>query len=146
MIYIQNYINGEFVGTDETIEDINPANGEIIAHSPKSSSKNIESAVESADLARHSWSKLSLEDFQCYSGIHEIDFNKFDINTTISLNGNNACGKSTWIRALDFVIWGAIKVKRDIYFNNQNKKNCKCILDYQHDNKSYRIINFRQRS
>ena len=62
MIYIQNYINGEFVGTNETIEDINPANGEIIAHIPKSSSKNIESAVESADLARHSWSKLSLED------------------------------------------------------------------------------------
>ena len=62
MIYIQNYINGEFVGTDETIEDINPANGEIIAHIPKSSSKDIESAVESADLARHSWSKLSLED------------------------------------------------------------------------------------
>ena len=62
MIYIQNYINGEFVGTDETIENINPANGEIIAHIPKSSSKNIESAVESADLARHSWSKLSLED------------------------------------------------------------------------------------
>ena len=62
MIYIQNYINGEFVGTDETIEDINPANGEVIAHIPKSSSKDIESAVESADLARHSWSKLSLED------------------------------------------------------------------------------------
>ena len=62
MIYIQNYINGEFVGTDETIENINPANGEIIAHIPKSSSKDIESAVESADLARHSWSKLSLED------------------------------------------------------------------------------------
>ena len=62
MIYIQNYINGEFVGTNETIEDINPANGEIIAHIPKSSSKDIESAVESADLARHSWSKLSLED------------------------------------------------------------------------------------
>ena len=62
MIYIQNYINGEFVGTDETIEDINPANGEIIAHIPKSSSKDIESAVESANLARHSWSKLSLED------------------------------------------------------------------------------------
>ena len=62
MIYIQNYINGEFVGTDETIEDINPANGEVIAHIPKSSSKDIESAVESADLARLSWSKLSLED------------------------------------------------------------------------------------
>ena len=62
MIYIQNYINGEFVGTDETIENINPANGEIIAHIPKSSSKDIESAVESADLARLSWSKLSLED------------------------------------------------------------------------------------
>ena len=62
MISIQNYINGEFVGTNETIEDINPANGEIIAHIPKSSSKDIESAVESADLARHSWSKLSLED------------------------------------------------------------------------------------
>ena len=45
MISIQNYINGEFVGTNENIEDINPANGVIIAHIPKSTSNDIESAV-----------------------------------------------------------------------------------------------------
>ena len=32
MITVQNYVNGTFVSTKETIEDINPATGEIIAN------------------------------------------------------------------------------------------------------------------
>ena len=48
-----------------------------------------------------------------------FNFTKFNNNSTISLNGDNATGKSTWFRALDFIIWGVIKGKRDIYFNNQ---------------------------
>lgn len=61
MRIIQNYINGKFVDTENTIEDINPATGDIIAHIPKSSSNEVEQAVSAADLARKNWAKLSLE-------------------------------------------------------------------------------------
>ena len=61
MRIIQNYINGKFVDTENTIEDINPATGDIIAHIPKSSSNEVEQAVSAADLARKNWAKLGLE-------------------------------------------------------------------------------------
>ena len=41
MIEVRNYINGKFVDTENTIEDINPATGDIIAHIPKSSSNEV---------------------------------------------------------------------------------------------------------
>ena len=84
--------------------------------------------------------KIEIEDFQCYIGKHCIDFSNFKKNSTISLNGGNATGKSTWIRALDFVIWGAIKGKKEAYFNNTNKKKkCKCILEFNYDERKYRL-------
>ena len=61
MRIVQNYINGKFIDTENTIEDINPATGDIIAHIPKSSSNEVEQAVTAADLARKNWAKLSLE-------------------------------------------------------------------------------------
>ena len=61
MRFVQNYINGKFVDAENTIEDINPATGDIIAHIPKSSSNEVEQAVSAADLARKNWAKLSLE-------------------------------------------------------------------------------------
>ena len=61
MRIVQNYINGKFVDTENTIEDINPATGDIIAHIPKSSSNEVEQAVSAADLARKNWAGLSLE-------------------------------------------------------------------------------------
>ena len=61
MRIVQNYINGKFVDAENTIEDINPATGDIIAHIPKSSSNEVEQAVSAADLARKNWAKLSLE-------------------------------------------------------------------------------------
>ena len=84
--------------------------------------------------------KLLIEDFQCYEGTHEIEFSKYCKNSTISLNGDNASGKSTWLRALDFVIWGAIKGNKESYFNNKlNKKKCKSILEFEYDNQLYKI-------
>ena len=61
MRIVQNYINGKFVDAENTIEDINPATGDIIAHIPKSSSNEVEQAVSAADSARENWAKLSLE-------------------------------------------------------------------------------------
>ena len=62
MITVQNYVNGTFVSTKETIEDINPATGEIIANIPRSKSDDVEKAVLAADNAREYWSSLSLDD------------------------------------------------------------------------------------
>ena len=61
MIQVQNYINGEFTTTKDTIDDINPATGEIIAKIPQSGSKEVSNAVDAADMARVSWSELSSE-------------------------------------------------------------------------------------
>ena len=62
MIKVQNYVNGNFVSTEETIEDINPATGKIIANIPRSKPDDIQKAVLAADNARENWSNLNLED------------------------------------------------------------------------------------
>ena len=62
MIVIQNYINGKFESSENIIEDINPATGEVIAHIPKSTLNEVETAVNAADLGRDNWANLSLEE------------------------------------------------------------------------------------
>ena len=62
MIKVQNYVNGNFVSTEETIEDINPATGKIIANIPRSKPDDVQKAVLAADNAREYWSNLNLED------------------------------------------------------------------------------------
>jgi len=59
---VQNYINGKFAATEDTIADINPATGEIIATIPKSGSDVVEEAVNAAESARKNWAGLSLEE------------------------------------------------------------------------------------
>ena len=54
MIIVQNYINGKFASIDNTIDDVNPATGEVIAQIPKSGSLEVENAVVAADSARKS--------------------------------------------------------------------------------------------
>ena len=62
MIKVQNYVNGNFVSTEETIEDINPATGKIIANIPRSKPDDVQKAVSAADNACEYWSSLNLED------------------------------------------------------------------------------------
>ena len=62
MIQINNYINGEFQPIKDFLEDTNPATGEVIANIPKSGLTEVGKAVNAADEARISWSKLSLEE------------------------------------------------------------------------------------
>tara|TARA_B100001094_G_scaffold113028_1_gene108962 strand:+ start:541 stop:4665 length:4125 start_codon:yes stop_codon:yes gene_type:complete len=82
--------------------------------------------------------KLSITDFQIYNGVQTIDFDKYHKNTTISINGNNTTGKSTIVRSIEFVLFGPEKGKHESYINN-NKSSCKCTIEYEHDNISYRI-------
>jgi aminomuconate-semialdehyde/2-hydroxymuconate-6-semialdehyde dehydrogenase len=62
MIKIQNFINGEFFSSDQNLDDINPANGQIIASIPNSSRKEVDLAVQAADSSRESWSALSIDE------------------------------------------------------------------------------------
>ena len=62
MIEVQNYINGKFKTTKDTIDDINPATGDIIANIPRSDSNDVSDAVDAAHTARVSWSELSSEE------------------------------------------------------------------------------------
>ena len=62
MILVRNYINGIFVDSKETIEDINPATSEVIATIPRSNLNDVNEAVLAADKARDNWSSLSLDE------------------------------------------------------------------------------------
>ena len=62
MILVRNYINGIFVDSKETIEDINPATSEVIAAIPRSNLNDVNEAVLAADKARDKWSSLSLDE------------------------------------------------------------------------------------
>ena len=62
MILVRNYVNGIFVDSKETIEDINPATSEVIATIPRSNLNDVNEAVWAADKARDNWSSLSLDE------------------------------------------------------------------------------------
>ena len=62
MIKVQNYVNGNFVSTEETIEDINPATGKIIANIPRSKPDDIQKAVLAADNAREYLSLIHISE------------------------------------------------------------------------------------
>ena len=62
MILVRNYVNGIFVDSKETIEDINPATSEVLATIPCSNLNDVNEAVLAADKARDNWSSLSLDE------------------------------------------------------------------------------------
>ena len=62
MILVRNYVNGIFVDSKETIEDVNPATSEVIATIPRSNLNDVNEAVLAADKARDNWSSLSLDE------------------------------------------------------------------------------------
>jgi delta 1-pyrroline-5-carboxylate dehydrogenase len=58
VLELQNMIGGEFVApADGKTEDVvNPANGEVIAHSPVSTEEDVDRAVKAARKAFETWS------------------------------------------------------------------------------------------
>ena len=58
---IQNYINGELIAplSGSYINNVSPVNGEIYSLIPDSDSRDIDLAVNSAQEAFTTWSKLS---------------------------------------------------------------------------------------
>jgi len=56
LIIEKNYIDGEWVGHQETIAVTNPATGETLGHIPKMSAAEVEKAIAAAHAAFPSWS------------------------------------------------------------------------------------------
>ena len=52
------YINGEFVESSETISVINPSDKKIISYIPQGTQKDVDAAVDAADVAQDAWGKL----------------------------------------------------------------------------------------
>ena len=61
---IQNYINGKFQPPvkGRTLDDINPATGEIIGTVPASTSDDVQQAVDAANNARTAWASLNINE------------------------------------------------------------------------------------
>ena len=61
--HLMNYINGDFIKNcdSETMENINPATGELISKIPLSKKEDVQLAVDSATNAQKEWSQLSIE-------------------------------------------------------------------------------------
>lgn len=54
---LQNYINGAFVDSQDFHEVINPATGEVLAHSPKSTQADVDQAIAAARAAQKNWAR-----------------------------------------------------------------------------------------
>jgi len=63
MEYIWNFIDGEFIApaSEQYIDDINPATGELIGKIASSESQDVQNAVDAATKALKSWSALTIE-------------------------------------------------------------------------------------
>ena len=60
---IWNFIDGEFIApaSEQYIDDINPATGELIGKIASSESQDVQNAVDAATKALKSWSALTIE-------------------------------------------------------------------------------------
>lgn len=60
LVKLKNYIGGQWVEPEngQYIQDIDPANGEVVAEVPASSTKDAEQAIEAARQAYDSWRKV----------------------------------------------------------------------------------------
>jgi malonate-semialdehyde dehydrogenase (acetylating)/methylmalonate-semialdehyde dehydrogenase len=58
------YINGQWVESESDVvyEDVNPANGEVIAEFPSATDREIEQAIQAAQAALGSWREVPLRD------------------------------------------------------------------------------------
>lgn len=63
MKYIQNYIDGAFVGSKREFADVNPADGSVIAHVAEADSDLVDAAVEAAHrAAKGIWVRVSVRE------------------------------------------------------------------------------------
>tara|TARA_Y100001934_G_C12283349_1_gene741090 strand:+ start:69 stop:1511 length:1443 start_codon:yes stop_codon:yes gene_type:complete len=125
MIKIQNYINGTFIDSlsNNTLDNINPATGEIINTFPNSNNKDIDLAVKSAKKAFPLWKSLTVKKrSEILKNIaYEIKENAEKLAVSESLD----TGKPEWLsrkmdisRSIDNFIYFANAIKQ--YSSNFN--------------------------
>jgi acyl-CoA reductase-like NAD-dependent aldehyde dehydrogenase len=61
-IHIKNFINNNYVLTDNTIDSFNPANGKLISKMPDSGKNEVDMAVEAASQAFKRWSITTVQE------------------------------------------------------------------------------------
>lgn len=84
--------------------------------------------------------RLKVNNFQKYTGEHILfEFSNYMKNSTISIGGANASGKSTILRALSYAIWGKDKsVVLDSYVSWGEKKT-RLEFEFNYDGELYKI-------
>ena len=60
---IKNFINGQWVATSKTFDDVNPVNGKVIAKVHEAGRSEVDAAVQAARTAlRGPWSQMKVEE------------------------------------------------------------------------------------
>ncbi|MBC7204857.1 MAG: aldehyde dehydrogenase family protein, partial [Pusillimonas sp.] len=63
MLEIKNFINGQWVSTSKTFEDVNPVNGQVIAKVHEAGRDEVDAAVKAARAAlRGPWSQMKVDE------------------------------------------------------------------------------------
>lgn len=79
-------IGGKLMGSNETFEVYNPANGGVVANAPAGTRDQLEEAIESANKAQPGWAALSFEERGKYIEAYAdaLEANKEDIITLLT--------------------------------------------------------------
>lgn len=93
----RNFIDGDWVGEDDTMPAVNPATGETIAELPRSNGKTIDRAVACAGAAASEWAaKTSFERAEmCFAIAAEIDAARERIARVLSTEQGKVLGEAT---------------------------------------------------
>jgi aminomuconate-semialdehyde/2-hydroxymuconate-6-semialdehyde dehydrogenase len=92
---IKNYIDGEFSETTDTLDNFNPATGEVYSSLPKSGPMEAIKAVVSAKKAFTKWSATSLEDRAAW--LHKIADKIEERIDEFALAESTDVGKPLWL-------------------------------------------------
>ena len=79
-------IDGASVGSNETFEVYNPANGAVIVNAPSASREQVEEAIAAAKAAQPGWAALSWDERSAYIAAYAdaLDAHKEDIITLLT--------------------------------------------------------------
>lgn len=81
---------------------------------------------------------LTMNNFMGYKGIHSLNFQTFEPNSSIVIYGGNTHGKTTIIKAIAYAIWGPDKGRAGAFINNTSEDSC-VTLEFQHSNSPWKI-------